>query len=52
MTKPRRPQRWICQHCPAAVTVYVELKYAPTHACSKRGSKVYGLELEAKGEEK
>jgi hypothetical protein len=38
--------RWSCNSCKTSVTLFVAVKYAPTHTCPKKAGRVTPLEKE------
>lgn len=38
--------RWTCSSCKTSVTVFVAVKYAPTHTCLKKAGRVTPLKKE------
>jgi hypothetical protein len=38
--------RWSCNSCKTSVTLFVAVKYAPTHTCLKKAGRVTPLEKE------
>lgn len=45
MAKFPAPSNWKCPSCGASVSIKINIDHEPTHACKKRLSKVYALEL-------